>query len=109
MQGIFQGVPLDKKTFRVDRRWFDKHPHRFFHVRRSVSSEIATAGYGPPGSTNYTIIWHIHPGVRLRTFMWAMGEVQDSEQLASDLWHYGFPPAFVKALHEREREWRPLQ
>jgi hypothetical protein len=41
--------------------------------------------------------------------MWAMGEVQDSEQLASDLWHYGFPPAFVKALHEREREWRPLQ
>jgi hypothetical protein len=101
---VHEGPSLDKKTFKADRRWFEKHPNRSYHLRPAAASEIPLAGSAP--APIYTVIRQPEPGIRLRLFIWIIGPVQDDEETAAYLWHraagWTYPPDFLRAINERE-------
>jgi hypothetical protein len=60
-----------EKASESDRRWFERHPHRGWRLRKSIFGEkirLVDPLEPPQGFTRWTVVKQIEPGFRVRAF-----------------------------------------
>ena len=56
---------VEEQAFELDRKWFEHHPDRAYHLRRPVPGEIV-ASCSLPGVEPLVLVKHVIPGFWIR-------------------------------------------